>query len=72
MTVNSRNQGMAVWKTRERENPNMEIIMDNRKFEVVDFVPAGYEIWNIGHNMIDGYLPLCRMAFSAFFRAHAR
>ncbi len=42
----------------------MEIVMmDNHKFEVVDFVPTGYEIWNIGRNMIDGYLPLCRLAF---------
>lgn len=30
-------------------------------FELVDFVPSGYEIWNIGKNMIDGYLPLCRV-----------
>lgn len=28
-------------------------------FELVDFVPRGYKIWNIGANMIDGYLPLC-------------
>lgn len=28
-------------------------------FEIVDSVPAGYEIWNIGTNMPDGYLPLC-------------
>lgn len=28
-------------------------------FELVDSVPAGFEIWNIGRNMIDGYLPLC-------------
>ena len=31
------------------------------KFEVVDSVPPGYHIWNIGKNMIDGYLPLCRL-----------
>lgn len=30
-------------------------------FEIVDFVPLGYHIWNIGKNMIDGYLPLCRL-----------
>ena len=28
-------------------------------FEIVDSVPAGYQIWNIGHNMPEGYLPLC-------------
>lgn len=31
-------------------------------FELVDYVPLGYEIWNIGRNMLEGYLPLCRIA----------
>lgn len=31
-------------------------------FELVDRVPLGYSIWNIGKNMADGYLPLCRLA----------
>ena len=31
-------------------------------FELVDHVPLGYSIWNIGENMADGYLPLCRLA----------
>lgn len=31
------------------------------KFLIVDFIPNGYQIWNIGKNMIDGYLPLCRL-----------
>ena len=30
-------------------------------FEIVDEVPLGYLIWNIGKNMPDGYLPLCRI-----------
>ena len=30
-------------------------------FEIVDRVPYGYTIWNIGKNMVDGYLPLCRL-----------
>ena len=30
-------------------------------FEVVESVPRGYQIWNIGKNMIDGYLPLCKL-----------
>lgn len=30
-------------------------------FEIVESVPFGYQIWNIGKNMIDGYLPLCRL-----------
>ena len=31
-------------------------------FELVDSVPLGYEIWNIGKNMVDGYVPLCRLS----------
>ena len=31
-------------------------------FEQVDHIPQGYTIWNIGKNMIGGYLPLCRLA----------
>ena len=30
-------------------------------FEIVDSIPKGYEIWSIGKNMVDGYLPLCRL-----------
>lgn len=30
-------------------------------FEIVDYVPSGYEVWGIGKNMPDGYLPLCRL-----------
>lgn len=33
----------------------------NYVFEVVESVPVGYKIWNIGKNMIDGYLPLCKL-----------
>lgn len=29
-------------------------------FEVVEAVPVGYTIWNIGKNAPEGYLPLCR------------
>lgn len=31
------------------------------KFELVESFPRGYHIWNIGSNMPDGYLPLCRL-----------
>ena len=36
------------------------------EFELVDEVPQGYTVWNIGYrsnggHMIDGYLPLCRL-----------
>ena len=30
-------------------------------YEIVKSVPKGYEIWNIGKNMAEGYLPLCRV-----------
>ena len=35
-----------------------KIIYGEHTFEIVDSVPRGYQIWNIGKNMIDGYLPL--------------
>lgn len=31
-------------------------------FEIVESIPRNYFIWNIGKNMIDGYLPLCSLA----------
>ncbi|MBR5171861.1 MAG: hypothetical protein IKW14_00495 [Phascolarctobacterium sp.] len=38
----------------------METIKNGRhEFEVVESVPKHYFIWNIGKNMVDGYLPLC-------------
>ena len=44
-----------------------QTISNNRHtFEIVDSVPSGYEIWNIGKNMIDGYLPLCRVIPETF------
>lgn len=40
-----------------------EIIAGEHVFQITDFVPYGYIIWNIGsHNMPDGYLPLCRLS----------
>jgi len=40
----------------------METITVGRHvFEIIDHVPLGYEIWNIGKNMPEGYLPLCRL-----------
>lgn len=38
------------------------ITMGRYTFELVNFFPYGYEIWNIGKNMIDGYLPFCRLS----------
>lgn len=31
-------------------------------YEVVEEIPLGYLIWNIGHCAPEGYLPLCRPA----------
>lgn len=30
-------------------------------FEVVDKIPEGYRIWNINHERISGFLPLCQV-----------
>lgn len=40
----------------------MKIQSCGHNFDVVDEVPCGYQIWNIGKNMIDGYLPFCRLS----------
>lgn len=58
----------------EKKKPELKISEDGKKitvigpfggvshtFELVDRVPLGYKIWNIGANMADGYLPLCRL-----------
>lgn len=39
-----------------------KITVGNHTFEIVEEVPHGYQIWNIGKNMIEGYLPLCRLS----------
>ena len=39
-------------------------------FEQVDHIPQGYTIWNIGKNMIGGYLPLCRLAHFQYRCCH--
>lgn len=39
----------------------MNTVTDGKHtFEVVESIPADYTIWNIGKNMVDGYLPLCQ------------
>lgn len=38
-----------------------KIVCDNLEFELVDYIPYGCRIWNIGKNMIDGYLPLVQV-----------
>lgn len=39
----------------------LESYYNKHEFELVDSVPLGYKIWNIGKNMIDGYLPLVQV-----------
>ena len=39
------------------------------QYEVVDCVPKGYRIWPIGKNMLDGYLPLCKLRMNSRLRA---
>lgn len=36
-----------------------ELVVGQNTFEIVESISKGYSIWNIGKNMIDGYLPLC-------------
>lgn len=51
----------------------MNIITNNGDtFEVVDIYPLGYEIWNIGSNMLEGYVPFCRMASKQPFHGARR
>lgn len=46
--------------TKETNQPET-IVSSDHTFTVVDEVPLGYEIWNIGKHMVDGYLPFCRV-----------
>lgn len=46
----------------EYENMKDILVVGDNKFELVDELPLGYVFWNIGRNMPDGYLPLCRIA----------
>lgn len=39
----------------------MRMRLADHDFEIVDHVPRGYRIWNIGRNMPDGYLPICML-----------
>ena len=41
----------------------MKHILDDgrHRFEIVDSVPSGYLIWNIGRNMTEGYVPFCQL-----------
>lgn len=45
----------------KRNNGKAIIRSGDNVFELVDSVLPGYIVWNIGKNMVDGYLPLCRL-----------
>lgn len=38
-----------------------KLVSNGIEFELVEKIPEGYVIWNIGTNMKDGYLPLCQI-----------
>jgi len=50
----------------DEQLPERKIIYDKGNFRapdaflVVDKIPSGFHIWNIGNNMADGYLPICQ------------
>ena len=39
----------------------MKIEHRGHTYEIVNSIPRGYEIWNIGSHAPEGYLPLCRL-----------
>ena len=54
-------KGTEISKQKTEVMKMTKIFDDRHEFEIVESVPKGYEIWNIGKNMIDGYLPLCQV-----------
>lgn len=38
-----------------------KLFFNDLVFQIWDFIPLGYEIWNIGSLFPDGYLPLCML-----------
>lgn len=51
-----------VFEDELEDHDTVKVIVDeHHTFQVVDFVPCGYVIWNIGDNMADGFLPLCQV-----------
>lgn len=38
-----------------------QLVNGRHVFEIVESIPAGYVVWNIGKNMTDGWLPLCKV-----------
>ena len=33
-------------------------MFNTHRFEVVEKIPSGFFVWNIGDNMVDGYIPI--------------
>lgn len=38
-----------------------KITVGKHEFELVESVPVGYKIWNIGKNMVEGYIPIVQV-----------
>lgn len=51
----------------ESENMKDFLIVGDNRFELVDELPLGHQFWNIGRNMPDGYLPMCRLKMAQPF-----
>ncbi len=58
----SKNAGISMRGEQKTMNEIKTITVGENVFEIINYVPVGYSIWNIGRNMIDGYLPLCRLS----------
>jgi hypothetical protein len=59
--MNERKPELIVSEDGKRITVNGPMVGTSHTFELIDFVPRGYLIWNIGKNMAEGYLPLCRL-----------
>ena len=46
--------------TPDEPNEDVSLEYDGYRYEVVDEIPPGYTVCNIGSNGPDGYIPLCR------------
>lgn len=38
-----------------------KLYFKGEEYEIVKSIPSDYYIWNIGRNMKEGYLPLCKL-----------
>jgi len=51
----------------------MNKIIDGKyTFEIIDYIPCDYVIWNVGRNMVDGYLPLVQLGGEDGFQVNTK